>query len=621
MNQTQQVPQGLDPTAFILTKAIKGAETQGHPDPYNAKGDNGNAIGAYQIQKQYWSGWAKQYLGDANAAPTEENQNKLAYMRVKSLLDQGHSQTEVASIWNSGRADPNAAGAGYNPAVKANFDVPAYVNKVKNNYVALQQQFGTQTPSADMSQGNSLIPTANASTGEPAPASEPTVVKEKTPGVLGVISRFLGIDALGQGIGKALFQFTPEYKQLEDMLNKGQISPEDFIQITTGGLTNRDVLASAANTALTIGTAGLGSGEAAVAKGATGTLVKGAAARAIPAATGLGRIAAVAKTGAQIGAASGAIGAYGEGDGIGGIAKGAATSGLIGGALGGVGGAISEGFTSLFNKFPEHLVNQSFKDTLGNVKKGIKTGEDTFSKQVLDHGVIGTNKQVYTNAISKVAENETALQNILKTTEGTITKDEIKPFFSDLITKYNGTPGMGADVKIVRTVLKELPLNMTLDEANIIKRNLYSELGNPAYRLDASLSTKREAMKTLARGLKDMIEQKTGKGTLSNSVVNHFNRELAFWGKLRDKALTNVAKGSHFGLKDMSALGLGELAFGHPGALTLEAGRKAYATTIGKTAVAQGLNSVNKVLESPAGKAVSSGVNLTGRLINKNATQ
>ena len=147
-NQTQQIPQGLDPTAFILTKAIKASENS----DYNKTGDNGTSIGAYQIQQSNWSPWAKQYLGDANAQPTEENQNKLAYSRVKDLLDQGHSQTEVASIWNSGKADPNATGTGFNSKIGVAYDVPGYVNRVKQNYLSLQQQFpASQTQQSSMS--------------------------------------------------------------------------------------------------------------------------------------------------------------------------------------------------------------------------------------------------------------------------------------------------------------------------------------------------------------------------------------------------------------------------------------------------------------------------------------
>ena len=153
-NQTQQIPQGLDPTAFLLTKAIKATESAGSKDPYNVTGDDKTSLGAYQIQQSNWKPWAKQYLGDENAPMNEENQNKLAYSRVKDLLDQGHSQTEVASIWNSGKPNPNDTGTGFNAKLNVAYDVPGYVNKVKQNYINIQQQFTPTSQNGQSQQPN-----------------------------------------------------------------------------------------------------------------------------------------------------------------------------------------------------------------------------------------------------------------------------------------------------------------------------------------------------------------------------------------------------------------------------------------------------------------------------------
>lgn len=136
------IPQGLDPTAFILTKSLKRSETPGSSDPYNQSGDNGTSTGAYQIQNKYWKPWAKQYLGDENAPMTEENQNKLAYTRVKSLLDAGNSQSQVASIWNHGSPDYQGVVGDkvYPDGAKIHYDVPAYVDKVQRNYQKIQSE-------------------------------------------------------------------------------------------------------------------------------------------------------------------------------------------------------------------------------------------------------------------------------------------------------------------------------------------------------------------------------------------------------------------------------------------------------------------------------------------------
>lgn len=161
---TSPIPQGLDPTAFILTKAIKRSESSGSNDPYKITGDNGTSTGAYQIQKKNWPVWAKQYLGDANADPNDEaNQNKVAYSRVKELLDKGHSQSQVASIWNSGNPDAAAVGKGRNEKLGVDYDVPGYVSKVQKHYAAIQQE---------IKNGFNATPYSAPSTGE-SPAAKP----------------------------------------------------------------------------------------------------------------------------------------------------------------------------------------------------------------------------------------------------------------------------------------------------------------------------------------------------------------------------------------------------------------------------------------------------------------
>ena len=59
---------------------------------------------------------------------------------------------------------------------------------------------------------------------------------------------FLGIEKLGQGIGQAIFNQTNQKKELDTMLDRGQVSSEDYTSITTGGLRNRDVIGSAIST-------------------------------------------------------------------------------------------------------------------------------------------------------------------------------------------------------------------------------------------------------------------------------------------------------------------------------------------------------------------------------------
>ena len=113
---------GGTPTAQKLANAIKTVESGGN---YNAKGASGES-GAYQFMPSTWKSWAQQYLGNANAPMTKENQDKVAIMRIQDLLDQGYSAQQVALIWNGGQ-----------PVVKkgvnkygVSYDSGAYADKV-----------------------------------------------------------------------------------------------------------------------------------------------------------------------------------------------------------------------------------------------------------------------------------------------------------------------------------------------------------------------------------------------------------------------------------------------------------------------------------------------------------
>lgn len=231
------IPQGLDPTAFILTKAIGRSESNG-ADPYNATGDNGTSIGRYQIQKKNWSSWAAKYLGDANAAPTEENQNKLAYAKVKEMLDSGLSQSQVASTWNSGHPDPNTVGKGFNAAIGVAYDVPGYVSKVQKNYQQIQTEINkgfNPTPYSAPSSGVQNAENQQNKAPQPEPGLGQQISGRATDfssavnrAVAGQINPISGVlqagGAIAGGLGDVVnkgLELIPGVKQLESLIGKG----------------------------------------------------------------------------------------------------------------------------------------------------------------------------------------------------------------------------------------------------------------------------------------------------------------------------------------------------------------------------------------------------------------
>ncbi len=187
--ETQQVQQGqqaqpqipitnLDPTALTLSRAIRASETSLDGD-YNKTITEPNGTtswGAYMWNGDNFQNWAKQYGLDPNDK-SPQNQDKLAYTRIKSLLDKGLSQSEIAAMWNGAHTS--------NGTLVAN--QPSYAEKVKSNYEKLAQNYGQpQSQFVDPSQIK-LTPfqqTGTQQTGTQTPTTQPSQEPSGAGGVL-----------------------------------------------------------------------------------------------------------------------------------------------------------------------------------------------------------------------------------------------------------------------------------------------------------------------------------------------------------------------------------------------------------------------------------------------------
>lgn len=131
---------GVDPTIKALASTIGQLETgSASPDAYTKKGASGE-YGRYQFMPDTYKALATKYLGDGNAAPTVENQNKLVYSAIEDDKKAGLNPAQIMSKWNSGNPDAykqnhrgvNSAGVAY--------DTPAYVQKGSAIYQQLKAQ-------------------------------------------------------------------------------------------------------------------------------------------------------------------------------------------------------------------------------------------------------------------------------------------------------------------------------------------------------------------------------------------------------------------------------------------------------------------------------------------------
>lgn len=126
----------IDPAVKNLVSAIGQAETgPSSSQAYSARGASGE-FGRYQFMPETYKNYAQKYLGDPNAQPTVENQNKIAYSFVKEKKDAGYNPAQIASMWNAGEGKPDAYKENFkgvnNKGVA--YDTPAYAAKVSKYY-------------------------------------------------------------------------------------------------------------------------------------------------------------------------------------------------------------------------------------------------------------------------------------------------------------------------------------------------------------------------------------------------------------------------------------------------------------------------------------------------------
>jgi hypothetical protein len=138
-----------DVQALALTKAIRQQESGGN---YKAVGDAGTSTGAYQFQPATWKQYSKEILGDENAEMSEENQNAVAYGKVKKWKDSGLGPAEVAAAWNAGEGSVRSGAWTKNVGTTSingqqiEYNTPKYAQDVVNTFKQLYPQLQAQYP-------------------------------------------------------------------------------------------------------------------------------------------------------------------------------------------------------------------------------------------------------------------------------------------------------------------------------------------------------------------------------------------------------------------------------------------------------------------------------------------
>ena len=148
----------LDPQAVNLTKAIRQTESGGN---FTAQGKSGE-YGAYQFTQPTWDTYSKEAgINVPLDQATPEQQNQVAYTKIKQWKDAGNNIGQIASMWNAGEGNKEAYldnNTGTNK-YGVHYDTGAYAKSVATAYQTLknggQVQADPNNPSSTAAPQNS----------------------------------------------------------------------------------------------------------------------------------------------------------------------------------------------------------------------------------------------------------------------------------------------------------------------------------------------------------------------------------------------------------------------------------------------------------------------------------
>lgn len=349
------------------------------------------------------------------------------------------------------------------------------------------------------------------------------------------VGDFLGIKKFGQAIGTASYLYlTKDGRDLLKNADKDPSKAQALYEVLREAPSSKEIVGSAALTALNIASAGTlqGAGAGMQSFRLVPITKAGRAAAGINTAVKSGGALARIGKSAALGGAFGVAGAMEQNKGFKEGVKQTATLSGISGGLTGVGVGINKGkqFSSkVGQKIAGGIMNTTIKPTLEESKKSIKYGQGSLGQEMLKRNIKGSNKQIYDLAIEKVDELENQLDNVLKNSKLTISRNEIAKYFKKTVRNLQATPTPEAkkEIEFIKSYLvTQLPKQLSLADANTMKRNLYKQIGEKAFNIDPKKSAHAPIYRTVANALKQEIEKKA-QSNLMPTGVDMLQKNLA----------------------------------------------------------------------------------------------
>ncbi len=554
-----------------MAKAIRDTETGNRAVP----GATGELASRYQFMPATWKAGAAKYLGDSNAPVTLENENKVAYSKIKDWKDQGLNPGQIAAAWNAGpgslKNDAWKTNIGYNNGVK--YDTPAYVQKVYSNYQKYKPQEQPAVPS---------VAAPKPKRGIMDIASDVVVG-----GLKGIGSTVSGLESLGE---KLLTR--PIDRAVSAITGKPSVLP------TTGPTTGEQITQQYLQPTTTAQKVGKGAEQIAELFLPTGLEKAGAtaAARLAPEASKLA--SGALKLG---GRALGGAAEFGGKTAIqtGGDLKATGQAALLGGVTSGVGGLISEGAAKLAPKLEESAA-RSMTQALGPTTKTMKLQAEKVVPGLIDRGFKGITRSDLAAKSAASLEKATEELNRVIDTIPPKSRIPVRPILKSILDAKAAyiVDGVAVEPKAVKALndmaktVKELGPNVSFESLRALRQILDKAVSkSKGFLMDEvgtySIAAKREATNAIRSELAKRFPD-----------LAKVNAEYSFWRNVDDilnETLTRTAGQSK---------PLGEQLLGAAGA----AGGLARGGITGAVTGAVVMSNLRKAMTSAGWRTVSAAV-------------
>lgn len=404
------------------------------------------------------------------------------------------------------------------------------------------------------------------------------------------VGSFLGIEKLGRRIGSELVRFTPEGRELRRGVKRGEVTPEQAREVTTGGVTGREALGSAALLGLNLALPGAGKFLTTSSKIAGKGIVPAIGRRLT------GRVARSAGLGAGFGAA--ATVEEGKLDSKSFIQN-IAVSSMFGAAIPFVGIGI-RATGRLVKKLPEKFFAQIFKRANDDVEKFFKTKtlqqlqkespamyddfvkkgiikagatgkvqiDKTLAREALEAGFKGSSEKMTTYAFGKMFEFENQLLNIAKQKGSTINLGNKQKAYISLLTLVKNEFRGGQSVfgerssnaaGFIKDLQKVKGKKIGADLGLRLRRFFDDMRTASSFRQGTNLAAKQEEFKGAANILRGELKTVPGFGEIMN--------EYRIFIQAKDAIIRDAVRRENRNLLNLTdiLIGGGGVATGFPG--------------------------------------------------------